>query len=110
MPSPGITRHLAFKDDKCMVLRARSEPGVISGWHTHGDYHVYGYLVSGTARLESGPDEVDAIFLQPGDFFHVPPHTAHREINPSREQGNEFILFLQGSGQMVYNVEDPEHD
>lgn len=103
--SPGILRHLAFKGDSYLVLRARSDPGTVSGWHYHGDHDVYGYLVSGVARLE-GESGKDAITLNAGDFFHVPSHAVHREINPSTEQTNEFVLFLYGSGPLAVNVED----
>ena len=40
--SPGITRHLAFRGEGFMVVRSRVDPGVISGWHHHGDYDIYG--------------------------------------------------------------------
>ncbi|MEJ2011726.1 MAG: cupin domain-containing protein [Anaerolineales bacterium] len=105
--SPGITRHLAFQGDGFRVLRSRGEPGTASGWHHHGDYDVYGYVVSGQARFE-GPEDSGDITVGPGDFFHVPPHTVHRELNPSSEQGAEVILFLKGSGPLVTNVEGIE--
>jgi quercetin dioxygenase-like cupin family protein len=103
--TPGITRHLAFKGEDHMVVRARSKPGAISGWHHHGDYDVYGYVVSGSARFESKAEHEDAVSLGQGDFFHVPPHTVHREINPSSEEG-EIIMFLRGTGQLVFNLDD----
>ena len=106
--SPGITRHLAFKSEGKLVVRSRTNPGTISGWHHHGDYDVYGYLASGSARFESGPGGKDAVSLGPGDFFHVPPHTIHREVNPSRDEGQEVILFLSGTGPLVVNVNGPE--
>jgi len=105
--SPGITRHLAFQNEGSRVLRSQTKPGTISGWHHHGDYEVYGYVVSGTARFENGSDEKNAISVGPGDFFHVPPHTVHREINPSSEKGNDVILFLRGNGELVFNVDGP---
>lgn len=104
--SPGITRHLAFKGEDYLVLRARSDAGVISGWHHHGDYDVYGYVVSGSARLEGRDGNNNVISLKQGDFLHVPPHTVHREINPSSEEGNEVILFLCGNGPLVVNIDD----
>jgi uncharacterized RmlC-like cupin family protein len=103
--SPGITRHLAFKGEDYLVLRSRTGPGVVSGWHHHADYDVYGYVVSGAARFENEGGEEEAVTLGPGDFFHVPPYTIHREINPSSEEG-EVILFLRGSGPLVVNVDD----
>jgi quercetin dioxygenase-like cupin family protein len=105
--TPGITRHLAFKNEDVMVIRARINPGVASGWHHHGDYHVYGYVVSGTPRFESQDGEGSPVNLKPGDFFHVPPHTVHREINPSSEE-LEVILFLSGTGPLVFNLEDSD--
>jgi quercetin dioxygenase-like cupin family protein len=103
--SPGITRHLAFKGDGFQVVRATTVPGTVSGWHHHGDYDVYGYVVSGSIRLENGKD---AVVIGPGDFFHVPAHSVHREINPSSSEGQEVILFLQGSGPMAFNVDGPD--
>ena len=106
--SPGIIRHLAFQGEGFMVVQAGTNPGVVSGWHHHGDYDVYGYVVSGSARFEYGPGGRDAISVGTGDFFHVPPRTVHRDVNPSGEEGQEVILFLQGSGPMVVNVEGPD--
>lgn len=103
LATPGIARHLAFEGEGCRVLRARSDPGATSGWHHHGDYDVYGYIVSGSGRFETALGE--AISVGSGDFFHVPAHTVHREINPSSEEGNEMILFLRGTGQLVFNVD-----
>lgn len=103
--TPGLTRHLAFKDDNIMVIRSRAEPRTISGWHHHSDHDVYGYVVSGTLHLENAGDEKDAITVGPGDFFHVPPNTVHRESNPSSDKGGEVILFLRGSGPLVVNVD-----
>jgi len=105
--SPGISRQLAFEGEGFLVVRARSAPGTVSGWHHHGDHDVYGYLASGFARLESNNGE-EGVSLKQGDFFNVPSHTEHREINPSSEEENEFILFLYGTGPLVVNVDEPD--
>jgi quercetin dioxygenase-like cupin family protein len=106
--SPGITRHLAFKGDGFLVVHAHGEAGTASGWHHHGDYDVYGYLVSGTIRFENGPGGQDAVSVSPGDFFHVPARTVHRDVNPSPNEGQEVILFLRGTGPMVFSVDGPD--
>jgi uncharacterized RmlC-like cupin family protein len=106
--TPGITRNLAFKGEEKVVLRVRTIPKTISGWHHHGDHEVCGYVVSGSARFESGPGGKDAVSVGPGDFFRVPPHTVHREINPSADEGQEMVLFLNGSGPLVVNVDGPD--
>jgi quercetin dioxygenase-like cupin family protein len=108
LSSPGIARHVAFKGEDFQVIRSRIDPGTVSGWHHHNDYEVYGYVVSGAIRLEAGPDGRDVTSLGPGDFFHVPARTVHREANPSAEKGQEVILFLRGTGAMVVNVEGPD--
>jgi quercetin dioxygenase-like cupin family protein len=64
--SPGIARHKAFSGDGFQVVRSRVDPGVISGWHHHGAYGVYGYMLSGTARFEGGPGGREAISVGPG--------------------------------------------
>jgi quercetin dioxygenase-like cupin family protein len=102
--SPGVTRQIAFQGNGCVVLRSRGAPGTVSGWHTHGDHDVYGYLVSGSAQLETDSGEPPVI-LAPGSFFHVPANTMHREINPSSNQENEFVLFLRGAGPTVINAD-----
>lgn len=106
--SPGLTRFLAFDANGFRVVRSLGEPGNVSGWHHHGDYDVYRFVASGHARFEKKDQAADAIEVGPGDFFHVPPHTVHREINPSSEEGQEVILFLKGSGPLVTNVQGPE--
>ena len=107
-PSPGISRHLAFRGEGFMVVRSRVDPGAVSGWHHHGDYGIYGYVVSGSARFEDGPGGRDATSVEPGDFFRVPARTVHRDVNPSETEAQEVILFLRGSGPMVVNVDGPE--
>jgi quercetin dioxygenase-like cupin family protein len=92
-PGITITRHLAFKGDDFMTLRARSEPGTVSGWH-HGDYDVYRYVVSGLIGLQRNSGKEESIPLGPGDLFHVFPHTVHRAIKPSPQEANEVILFI----------------
>ena len=106
--SPGIARQFAFQGEGFKVLRSIVEPGVVSGWHHHGHYHVFGYMVSGTARFDSGPGGLDATLVAAGEFFHVPPQTIHRDVNPSETEPQEVLLFLQGSGPMVVNVDGPE--
>ncbi len=106
--SSGITRHLAFRGEDFLVVRSRVDASVVSGWHHHGDYDVYGYTVSGSARFEHGPGGRDATSIEPGDFFHVPARTVHRDVNPPGTKSQEVILFLRGSGPMVVNVEGPD--
>ena len=106
--SPGISRHLAFRGEDFVIVRSRVQPGVVSGWHHHGDYDLFGYIVSGSLRVEYGPDGRDGTSIGAGDFIHIPAGTVHRDVTPSGSEGQEVILFLRGSGPMVVNVEGPD--
>lgn len=108
--TPGIQRDLAFKDDGVLVIRSKTEPGIVSGWHRHGDYNVYGYMAKGRILIEYGPEGKESVLVEESGFFHVPPHTTHREINPSKTDSQEIILFLTGKGDLVQNLEGPEKD
>lgn len=106
--TPGIQRYLAFEGRDHLVLRSRAKPGAISSWHHHGDYDVYGFIISGSERLEYGPMGKDASVVSQGDFFHIPPHTVHRDVNPSPDEWQEVVLFFRGTGPVVVNVDGPE--
>jgi uncharacterized RmlC-like cupin family protein len=105
--SPGLTRHLAFEKDGLKVLHSCADPATVSGWHNHGNYEVYAYVVSGTAHIETGPGGGDIFSADAGDFFAIPPQTVHREINPSPSEDLEVLLVLRGTGPTVFNVEGP---
>ena len=108
--TPSIKRDFAFKADGVLVIRSKTEPGIVSGWHRHGEYHVYGYIAKGSMLLEFGPDGKESVLVEERGFFHVPPHTTHRETNPSKTDGQEIILFLTGKGDLVQNLDGPKKD
>jgi len=105
--TPGISRFLAFEGDGFLILHSHAEPGTISAWHHHGDYEVYGFIIFGSERLDFGSSGKEAVLVGQGDFFHIPPHTIHRDVNPSVTDGQEALLFLRGSGPVVVNVDGP---
>lgn len=106
--TPGIRRYLAFEGDGFLVIRSCANPGAVSAWHHHGDYQVYGFIIAGSERFEYGPGGAEAILVGPGDFFHIPPHTVHRDVNPSLDEAQEALLFLRGTGPVVVNVDGPD--
>ena len=108
--TPGIQRDFAYRDDGVMVIRSKTEPGVVSGWHRHGNYHVHGYMAKGSMLIEFGPEGKESVLVEEAGYFHVPPHTTHRETNPSKTDGQDIILFLSGRGDLVQNLEGPEKD
>lgn len=84
---------------------ARLGPEMDSGWHHHGDHDTYFYIISGTARLESGPGGRESAQLGPGDAAFVPAHTIHRELTGT--EGLDSFVIRVGTGQLVFPTEGP---
>jgi uncharacterized RmlC-like cupin family protein len=106
VPTPGMERREAVSGT-ARIIAVRTQPGLVSGWHHHGAYTTYGYVIGGHLRLESGPDGATVVEAGPGDFFIVPPETIHRESNPSAEE-QVIAGFRVGVGPTVINVDGPE--
>lgn len=53
--TPGIERKVAFETENNILVKAHVAGGTASGWHHHGDRHVYGFLLEGVAAFEYGP-------------------------------------------------------
>lgn len=102
----GMVREEAIAVDGVWAGIARTEPGMVSGWHHHGEYETSIYVLSGRLRMESGPGGSEVIEAGPGDFLHVPAGVIHREGNPSEEE-SQLIAFRAGRGQAVFNVVGP---
>jgi len=54
-PTPGKVREQAVAVQGLWSGLVRTEPGVTSGWHHHGDNDTSVYVVEGAVRLEFGP-------------------------------------------------------
>lgn len=106
-PTPGMARRQAAMDEDVVMMEVRTDPGVTSGWHHHGDNTTYGFIISGKVKVEFGPGGREVLEAGPGDLFKVPAHTVHREGNPGDEE--QFLLGIRmGSGPTVINVDGPE--
>ncbi len=106
-PTPGMHREEALDTDKMWAGYVTTDAGMVSGWHHHGDYESHIYVISGALRLESGPGGQDVVEPQPGDFVFVPPHTVHREGNPTSAEA-AMIVVRAGTGEAVFNVDGPD--
>ena len=102
----GMTREEAFAAEGMWSGTARTEPGMVSGWHHHGDYDTTIYVLSGALRMEFGPGGADTVEAGPGDFVHVPSGVVHREGNPSGEPA-DLVLVRAGQGPSTVNVDGP---
>jgi uncharacterized RmlC-like cupin family protein len=103
----GMVREQAVATEGLWAGLVRTDAGMTSGWHHHGDYETAIYVLSGRLKMESGPRGSEVVEASPGDFVHVPRQTIHRESNPSREE-SQLIVVRAGMGDPVFNVGEPE--
>ena len=105
-PTPGKTREQAIAVEGLWSGLVRTEPGVASGWHHHGDHDTSVYVVEGTVRIEFGPGGLEAREAGPGDFVHIPKGLVHREVNAGPTRSRE-IISRSGTGPVTINVDGP---
>jgi uncharacterized RmlC-like cupin family protein len=106
-PTPGVTREQAVQTEGMWSGLARTEPGMVSGWHHHGDYESTIYVLTGSLRMEFGSKGQETFDADPGDFVFVGKGVVHRESNPSTERGT-IVVVRAGHCDPVTNVEGPE--
>jgi uncharacterized RmlC-like cupin family protein len=105
-PTPGMHREEAVATDSTWGGFLRTDAGMVSGWHHHGEYESVIYLLTGALRMESGPGGGDVVDAVPGDFLFVPRGAIHRESNPSDVDATAVVV-RSGHGEPVVNVEGP---
>jgi uncharacterized RmlC-like cupin family protein len=105
--TPGMDRQQAFASDGMWAGFVRTDAGMVSGWHHHGEYESVIYVLEGTLKLESGSGGADVVQAGPGDFVRVPKRVVHREGNPSTQPA-DIIVVRAGRGESTYNVAGPE--
>jgi uncharacterized RmlC-like cupin family protein len=104
--TPGMIREQAVATEAMWSGLVRTEAGMTSGWHHHGDYETTIFVVSGQLKMESGPGGTATVTAGTGDFVHVPPQTVHRESNPGDTESH-LVVVRSGRGEAVINVDGP---
>jgi uncharacterized RmlC-like cupin family protein len=104
--TPGMDRQEAFATDRMWSGFVRTEVGMVSGWHHHGEYETTIYVLGGALRMEFGPDGSNTVEAGPGDFVYVPRGVVHRESNPSAELA-DIVVVRVGRGESTINVDGP---
>lgn len=107
-PTPGLTREIALENGGTVIIHTTTEGGVESAWHHHGKYETYGYLISGALRFEYGPEGKKSANINSGEYFYLPAGAIHRDVNPSKDIGQEAIIMRTGGGPMTVNADGPE--
>jgi uncharacterized RmlC-like cupin family protein len=101
-----MDRQVAFATDRMWSGVARTEVGMMSGWHHHGEYETTIYVLTGALKMEFGPDGSTTVEAGPGDFIYVPKGVVHRESNPSAEPA-DIVVVRAGRGESTINVAGP---
>ena len=104
--TPGMDRQEAVATDHMWSGVVRTEAGMVSGWHHHGEYESTIYVLTGWLRMESGPDGSSILEAGPGDFVYVPKGVVHRESNPGAEPA-DIVVVRAGQGESTVNVDGP---
>jgi uncharacterized RmlC-like cupin family protein len=104
--TPGMERQQAFVTDGTWSGLVRTDSGMLSGWHHHGEYETVIYVLTGSLRMEFGPAGSDLVEAGPGDFVYVPKGAVHREGNPSEDTA-DLIVVRAGRGASTINVDGP---
>lgn len=102
----GMERQQAYAAGGVWIGTVRTQPGVATGWHHHGDYESWIYVLGGRARMEFGPGGREVEIARSGDLIHVPKGVVHREITEGVEPV-DAVLFRAGSGQVTFNTDGP---
>jgi len=105
--TPGMQREEVIAGLDTWIGTVRTEPGVATGWHHHGSYESYIYVLEGVARMEFGPGGNGRLDGLAGDVIDVAPGVIHREISVG-ETPTEAVLFRVGTGQVTFNTDGPE--
>ncbi len=106
-PTSQIVRERAFESENAVVTLSRVPGGGRTDWHHHGDREIYGYLVSGSLRLEFGLAGTKWVALLAGDFFHLPTGLIHRDVNPDLVLEGVVVNVSLGKGPTVVAVDRP---
>jgi uncharacterized RmlC-like cupin family protein len=104
--TPGMDRQEAFATDRMWSGMVRTDVGMVSGWHHHGEYETTIYVLTGGLTMEFGPDGSTTVEAGPGDFLYVPKGVVHRESNPSAEPA-DIVVVRAGQGESTINVPGP---
>lgn len=103
----GMIREEAVATEAMWAGFVRTGPGMVSGWHHHGDFESVIFVTTGALVMEFGPGGRERLEARPGDFVYVAPGAIHRESNPTAEEAH-IVVVRSGSGMPVFNVDGPE--
>ena len=103
----GMERRELFSGDGQWAGWIRTDAGVAGGWHHHGDYDSYIYVLRGSLTIDYGPGGGESVRADAGDFIFNPANLVHRETTSPGGDAEAFIVRV-GSGPQLVNVDRPD--
>lgn len=103
----GMQREELVSTPNAWVGMVETKSTFTSGWHHHGDYDTYVYVISGKLHFDFGEAGKESCDAKPGEVAFIPKDTIHRESNPSNEEQTLFVVRV-GQGAPVFNVDGPK--
>jgi uncharacterized RmlC-like cupin family protein len=104
--TPGMDRQQAVATDGMWSGFVRTQAGMMSSWHHHGEYETTIYVLTGALLMEFGRGGSRTVEAGPGDFVYVPKGAVHRESNPSAEPA-DIVVVRAGWGKSTINLDGP---
>jgi uncharacterized RmlC-like cupin family protein len=103
----GSSGEEVFHDPAAWVGVLELAAGAASGWHHHGDWDSYAYVIEGVLRWEFGANGTESIEVAAGDVGRVPARLVHRDVSAG-ETGLKLVLFRTGQGELTIDVDGPD--
>lgn len=88
--TPGMDRQQAIATDGMWAGFVRTEAGMVSGWHHHGEYETAIYVLTGALKMEFGPDGANTVEAGPSEFVYVPKGSIHPGEQSLRGTGRHY--------------------
>ena len=102
----GSAGEVVFHDPAAWVGVVELAPGAASGWHHHGDWDSYAYVIDGVLRWEYGRDGASSLEVAAGDVGRMPARLIHRDVSAG-DVGLKLVLFRTGRGELTIDVPGP---
>jgi len=94
-----------FDRAEAHVGLSRLGPGTTTPWHHHGSRTFVGYVIEGSVVIEVGGKD-QACPAGPGDFFRIPAHLIHRDVNAT-EATVLLATVAIGTGPLSFPAAGP---
>jgi uncharacterized RmlC-like cupin family protein len=103
----GSAGEEAFHDEGAWVGILKLAPGAASGWHHHGGWDSYAYVLEGVLRWEFGVGGSDAVVVEAGSVGRMPARLIHRDVSAG-DGSLHLVLFRTCQGPLTIDVDGPD--